>query len=299
MSLVKSADASAAFTLIHLSDFHCCRPSGAGPAGFLNKRLLSYLSWRVRRRHDHRPEHLECLTRAVKAESADMVAVTGDLTQLALPAEFRQVRERLQALGPPEKVFVVPGNHDALVKVPWHLGLGLWSEYMASDSDNGQGPLEFPTLRVRDPVALIGLSTALPTRPLSAAGRIGAAQLQRLADLLEESARKTLFRVILIHHPPLPGMVSRRKALRDAGELEAIIKRCGAELILHGHSHRLSRTGLSGPPDPIPILGVSSATANSQKPSQRAAFRRIRIDRAAGGWHTSVEDQYLHTNASA
>ncbi len=292
MSLVKSASTSKTFTLVHLSDFHLCRPAGAGLAVFLNKRLLSYLSWRIRRRHDHRPENLEHLTRAVKMESADMVAVTGDLTQLALPAEFRQVRESLQTLGPPENVFVVPGNHDALVNVPWHEGLGVWSDYMASDSGSIE-PFQFPTLRVREPVALIGVSSARPTRPLSAAGRLGAAQLQRLADLLGKTARSKLFRVLLIHHPPLAGMVSRRKALADAQDLGAIIQRCGSELILHGHSHCLSRTELPDPAAPVPILGVSSATATSERPSRRAAFRRIRICRTSHGWDTRVHDHLL------
>lgn len=293
MGLVKSASASAAFTLIHLSDFHHCRPAGAGPARFLNKRLLSYLSWRIRRRREHRPEQLAALSRAVRTEAADMVAVTGDLTQLALPAEFRQARESLQALGPPESVFVVPGNHDALVRLPWQEGLGVWSDYMAPDSGGSAGPLEFPTLRVRGPVALIGVSTARPTRPFSAAGRVGQAQLQRVADLLAETARGKLFRVLLIHHPPLPGMVPRRKALTDAERLGAVIARLGVELVLHGHSHRLSRIEMAGPTGPIPILGVSSATASTDRPLRRAAFRRIRIARGARGWETQVQDHAL------
>lgn len=293
MSLVKCAGATATFTLIHLSDFHHCRPGAAGPGRFLGKRLLSLLSWRIRRGREHREEHLEVLTRAVRAEAADMVAVTGDLTQLALPAEFRQARESLNALGPAESVFVVPGNHDALVAVPWREGIGEWSEYMAPDSGSGAGPLEFPTLRVRDPVALIGVATARPTPPFSAAGRVGAAQLQRLDDLLTETARMHLFRVLLIHHPPLPGMVSHRKALSDAAALAAILRRCGAELILHGHCHRLSRTQTAGPEAPIPVLGVSSATARSDRPERRAAFRRVRIRRGAHGWNTRVQDHLL------
>ena len=293
MSLVKRAGGAAAFTLIHLSDFHLCRPGGSGPAGFLNKRLLSYLSWRIGRRHDHRPENLARLIRAVKMESAEMVAVTGDLTHLALPAEFQQARESLAALGPPENVFVVPGNHDALVKLPWHEGLGAWSDYMAPDSCGRAEPFEFPTLRIREPVALIGVSSARPTLPLSAAGRIGAAQLRRLAGLLEKTARLKLFRVLLLHHPPAFGMVPRRKALADAEELGAIIRRCGAELILHGHSHRLSRAELEGPAAPVPILGVSSATATSGRPSNRAAFRLIRIGRTSQGWDARVADHLL------
>ncbi len=293
MSVVKSANARAAFTLIHISDFHLCQPAGAASTAFLNKRLLSVLSWRIRRRGEHRPGVLERLTQAVAAEAADTVAVTGDLTHLALPGEFEAVRRRLVTLGPPEKVFVVPGNHDALVRVSWAGGPGLWSEFMAPDSCRDQARFDFPTLRVREPVALIGISTACPTRPLSAAGRIGEAQLERLEETLNASARMQLFRVLLIHHPPLAGMVSRRKALQDDERFGALIKRTGAELILHGHCHRLSQTQMSGPHAPIPVLGVSSATATSADPFKRAAFRRICIGRNRRGWDARVHDHLL------
>lgn len=293
MSIVKSPSARAAFTLIHLSDFHLCRPAGAGSAAFLNKRLLSLLSWRIRRQKEHSPDTLERLSRAVAAEAADAVAVTGDLTHLALPGEFEEVHQRLGPLGPPERVFVVPGNHDALVRVAWGEGPGRWSEYMAPDASNDKTRFDFPTLRVREPIALVGITSACPTRPLSAAGRIGAAQLERLEETLTASARRKLFRVLLIHHPPVAGMVSRRKALEDADRFAAVIRRTGAELILHGHCHRLSRGEMSGPRAPVPVLGVSSATATSAHPLKRAAFRRICIAGTAHGWQIQVDDHVV------
>jgi 3',5'-cyclic AMP phosphodiesterase CpdA len=290
MSDVKSASGRGAFTLIHISDVHLCRPGGGAPAAFLNKRFLSLLSWALHRRRQHDPEMLAPLARAVETAGADMVAVTGDLTHLGLPEEFRRVRARLDALGPPQKVFVVPGNHDALVGAPWDGGLGLCSEFMAPDAGGADGGFTFPALRVRGAVALIGVSSACPTRAFSAAGRVGEAQLERLAGLLNEAARRRLFRVVLIHHPPLAGMVPGRKALEDAGPLGALIRRAGAELILHGHSHRLSRAAMMGPGAPIPVLGVSSATATTGRDSKRAAFRRIDVERSARGWEVSLED---------
>lgn len=293
MSDVKSPGARAACTLVHLSDFHHCRPAGAGIAAFRNKRLLSLLSWRLRRRKEHSPELLERIDRAVAAEAADAVAVTGDLTHLCLPAEFDAVRERLGALGPPERVFVVPGNHDALVPVSWEEGLGRWAEFLAPDASRARGRIDFPTLRVREPLALIGISTARPTRPLCATGRVGTAQLERLEEILHRSARMKLFRVLLIHHPPVAGMVSRRKALEDADRFAAVIRRTGAELILHGHCHRLCRAELDGPRAPIPVLGVSSATATAAHPLKRAAFRRICVGGSAGGWRIEVHDHII------
>jgi 3',5'-cyclic AMP phosphodiesterase CpdA len=290
MNFVKRNTPLTTLTLVHISDFHLCQPFGISPGRFLNKRLFSYLSWRIRRQREHRPQVLEALTRAVQAMEADHVVVTGDLTQLALPSEFDQARSILQALGPPQKVFVVPGNHDALVAVSWPESWARWADYMASDSANPQPQVEFPTLRIRGPVALIGLCTARPTPLLSAAGSIGTRQLQRLAEILQETARQSLFRVLLIHHPPIPGMVSFHKRLMDAEAFAVIAKQHGAELILHGHSHLCSRAEMEGPLGRIPVLGISSASAASPRPQQRAAFRSVRIARTAEGWMTTFQN---------
>jgi 3',5'-cyclic AMP phosphodiesterase CpdA len=233
---------------------------------------------------------LEALTRAVQSAEADHVVVTGDLTQLALPSEFNQARTVLQALGPPQKVFVVPGNHDALVSASWPDSYARWADYMVSDSANLERQFEFPTLRIQGHVALIGLSTAHPTHVFSAAGSIGAPQLQRLAEILKEMARRKLFRVLLIHHPPKPEIVSFHKRLKDADAFGLIAKQEGAELILHGHSHLSSRAEIDGPAGRIPMLGVSSASAVSRHPQRRAAFRSVRIMRSREGWMTSFQE---------
>jgi 3',5'-cyclic AMP phosphodiesterase CpdA len=288
MNFVKPGAAQAAFTLIHISDFHLCCPTGVEFSRFLNKRAFSYSSWKIRRQHEHRIEILRALTRAVHAEAFDHLAVTGDLTQLGLPAEFEQARLQLHALGPPDKVFVVPGNHDALVPAAWNVSFAHWSDFMASDS--AESGAFFPTLRIRGPVALIGLSTAHPTPLFSAAGSIGAAQLARCAQLLSETAQRNLYRVLLIHHPPLPNAVSAHKRLKDAESLLPLIRQHGAELILHGHSHRRSRGELPGPSTPVPVLGISSASASVRNSSQRATFRVFRMRRVTAGWATACQD---------
>ena len=290
MRFVKSGSPRSTFTLVHISDFHLCRPAGIGFSRLLNKRAFSYLSWKVRRRHGHRTAVLRALTQAVQAMGCDQIAVTGDLTQLALPAEFEAARQQLQGLGPPQNVFVVPGNHDALVPTAWEDGFARWADYMApDDAETGSSP-RFPTLRVRGPIALIGISTAVPTRPLSAAGSIGAAQLARCAEVLTETARRNLYRVLLIHHPPVSNAVSHHKRLTDADAFLPLLRRHGAELILHGHSHRRSRAELPGASGSVPVLSVSSASANSCDPLHRAAFRVFRITPTASGWTTTYQD---------
>jgi 3',5'-cyclic AMP phosphodiesterase CpdA len=297
MNFVKPVTARAAFTLIHISDFHLCYPMKVGLHQFMNKRAFSYLSWMVRRRKQHHPEVLRALTEAVQTSGFDQLVVTGDLTQLALSAEVECARRHLQALGPPDKVFVIPGNHDALVRRGWPESHTPWASYMASDPTHPHRPDEYPRLRVRGPIALIGLSTAHPTRMLSAAGSLGTLQLQRLAAILQETAARRLLRVLLIHHPPISGMLAPHKRLRDVEAFSRIAKRHGAELILHGHSHRFSRAAIDGPNGRIPVLGISSASATSRDPMRRAAFRSIRIAPAAKGWTITSQSHFYSEEA--
>jgi len=275
-----------------MSDFHLCRPQGAPLSAFAGKRLLSYLSWRLRRHRRHDPRILAALARAARDLKPDHVAVTGDLTQLALSAECEAARRCLEAIGPPQRVFLVPGNHDALVADGWGARLARWADYLASDDPQPPGRTVWPTLRVRGPVALIGLCSANPTHPFSAAGRIGADQLDRCARLLEDAARRSFYRVLLIHHPPVPGVLSARKRLADAGALAGVVRQFGAELVLHGHIHRRSRACLPGPGARVPVLGAASASETSPDPIRRAGFGVVRISRTSAGWETTVQDHW-------
>jgi 3',5'-cyclic AMP phosphodiesterase CpdA len=264
--------------LAHISDLHL--PPGAGPTlrQLLGKRLLSYLAWqRKRRRRTGLP--LPCLLEDLAAFAPEAIAVTGDLTHFALPAEFAAGRAFLRALGPPGKVLLIPGNHDALVPVPWAQGQGLWAEWMGGDA---AGPAPFPFLRRIGDVALIGLSTALPTAPGLASGRLGAAQLGRLAQMLAETGRQRLCRVVLIHHPPTGE--NRRRGLDDREALLGLLARHGAEMLLHGHSHRPALEPLRGPEGQVlPGIGVPQALAGVGH-RHLARWHLYRIARGPGGW---------------
>ena len=72
-------------------------------------------------------------------------------------------------------------------------------------------PTAFPFVRRFGDVALIALSSAIPTMPFMAAGRLGSAQRALLSVALEELGRQGLFRVVLIHHPPLAGQAGWRR----------------------------------------------------------------------------------------
>ena len=116
-----------------LSDPHLSSLATVRAADLLNKRALGYLSWRRKRRFEHRPEVLEALQRDLSLPDLDQLLVTGDLTHIGLPSEFEQARNWLQDLGDADKIALVPGNHDSCVAAPWADTYALWQEYMAAD----------------------------------------------------------------------------------------------------------------------------------------------------------------------
>jgi 3',5'-cyclic AMP phosphodiesterase CpdA len=181
---------------------------------------------------------------------------------------------------------VVPGNHDAYVAIARERSWDRWSEYLRSDPRPGADAASadtFPTLRVRGAAAIIGLSTALPTRPGLATGALGEAQLARLAGLLDGLRDSPLCRILLLHHPPTPGAVSARRALVDAGALRALLSRSGVDLVLHGHGHRTQIGALEGPRGPIPVVGARSASDVGSRADKRAQYHVYAIEPAARG----------------
>lgn len=278
------------FTLAHLSDPHLSSPEGARLGELLNKRALGYLSWRLRRRHEHRDEVLSALLRDLTLSRPDHTAITGDLTHLGLPAEFRMVASWLTTLGPPSKVTVIPGNHDAYARADWRHTFAHWADYMSSDRQRrrpvtgNEAETSFPLLRRRRRTALIGISTARPTAPFLAVGHVGKIQLRKLEEILAETGRQGLLRIVLIHHPPLPGLIAWRKRLVDAEQLRSVLQRRGAELVLHGHAHRTSFSQQDTPGGTVTTIGVSSASALGGKPGRRARYHLFRLTRAGGGW---------------
>ena len=111
------------FTLAHVSDWHATSLKGVLVSEVMGKRLLGWISWRQSRRYVHRLEVLRALFNDLKQQGPDHVAVTGDLTNISLEREFLAASLLLRELGPPNWVSLVPGNHDAYVRVPASSGL--------------------------------------------------------------------------------------------------------------------------------------------------------------------------------
>jgi 3',5'-cyclic AMP phosphodiesterase CpdA len=310
---------SKAFVLAHLSDPHLGPLPRPAVQELASKRLVGYINWQRGRRRVHLRDALDAVTRDLHGAQPDHVAVTGDLVNIALPAEFIHARRWLETLGRPADVSVVPGNHDAYVA-----GAGVhrdlhWLPYMAGD-EPAAGPspgrkindgrparaedgsvratdqAPFPYVRRRGPVALVGVSTAVATPPFMATGRLGEPQIARVAGILEGLRTEGLFRVLMIHHPPLPS--ARHKCLTDAVAFQRALNDVGAELIIHGHDHTHSLVWIGGKRARVPVIGVPSASVSPSAKKRAGAYNLYLIAGRPGAWHCEVVSRGLRPSGA-
>lgn len=272
----------AAFKLAHLSDPHLAPVPAPRWRDLAGKRAFGYLNWTRNRQKFYRREVLDALVKDLQAGRPDHIAVTGDLVNIALQAEFAPARAWLESVGTPEHVTVVPGNHDAYVRATQHCAAEIWGDYLRGDNAGTANPVTFPFVRRRGPLTLIGVSTAVPTPPLMATGWLGQTQLDALGRLLSQLSAEQGFRVLLIHHPLRSDAWDKR--LTDSQALLALLQRHGVELILHGHDHAHSSMWFDGPMGRIPAIGVPAASAIAHGRTPAAAWNLFTIERDGEKW---------------
>ena len=86
-------------TLAHLSDPHLGPMPAVTPMQLAGKRALGYLNWHRRRKSFHVRRVVDLLVEDVKNQTPDHIAVTGDLVNLSLRAEFDQALAWLETIG--------------------------------------------------------------------------------------------------------------------------------------------------------------------------------------------------------
>ncbi|MGA7387542.1 MAG: metallophosphoesterase [Pseudolabrys sp.] len=268
------------FALAHLSDPHLAPLPEPRWSELIGKRVTGYINWQRNRCYIHDTAALAAIVADVKAQAPNHIAVTGDIANIALTAEFSRGRDWLENLSPAHDVTFVPGNHDIYVREAASFAARHWGAYMCDDDGIGG----FPFVRRRGNIVLIGLSTGVPTAPFLATGWLGTKQLAELAATLNKLKNENLFRVVLIHHPPV-SEAARHTRLLDARVLKRVIAAHGADLLLHGHDHRHMINWLKGPNGTrVPAVGVPSASAAFGSDKDAAAYNLYRIDGTRGGW---------------
>ncbi len=274
--------------IAHLSDLHL-HPAGALRArDLMTRRLFGALNLYVLRAGAYSEDVAVAAVEAVRSVGVDHVVVTGDLTNLALPAEFALAAQVLRPLGGPERLTVVPGNHDLYTpQAVRDDEFGRWFGHTLWPDGSSR---VFPVVKdLRDGVTLIAVRTAGLAPPACAFGRVGAAQLRALARALDDAHRRGRISVVAMHHNlhrrgPLAEATGR---LLDREEVRATLLKHGAHLVLHGHDHHEHDLVMSdGPERPgTRVIGCGSSSADPRRthPAQFNVYEvapgRLKVER--------------------
>ena len=279
------------FTIAHLTDAHL-PPAPWPPTGELAlKRLLGFINWKRARQSLTDAPMLRRLIDDMRAQKPGHVAMTGDVVNLGLRGEFAAARDWIDGLGAPEDVSFVPGNHDAYVRQALAALAQTFIPWTKRDAaERGEGL--FPYLRVRGDVALIGVSSAVPTALFMATGKVGADQIAKLRAILADARARGLARVVMVHHAPISGMHPMRRMI-DAAEVADVLAQEGAEIVLHGHHHRRMVNWIASEKTltlggRIPVDGAPQASTRLTDDSRRAAYHLVSLARRGEAVAVSV-----------
>jgi 3',5'-cyclic AMP phosphodiesterase CpdA len=277
-------------TLAHISDIHLSPMPEIALRDLVGKRITGYLNWKMRRNEELNSETLASLVTHMQGQNADFTAVTGDLVNLALKVEVDRAGRWLEALGTPDKIAVCPGNHDAYVSGALESAQTAWGDYMRGETLDNE---IFPFVRRVGELAVISCSSAVPTRPFLAVGRFDEKQAERLGRILKVMGEADYFRAVMIHHPPNPELQHPSFGLKGHRLFRQVIAEHGAELILHGHTHRSSIHTIAGKNGEVPVVGVAAASAaQGGRLDDPARYNLFRIERNAdgSGWSCTMRE---------
>lgn len=288
---------TAIMRVAHLSDLHVLALDGVSRLRFINKRFTGLVNLRVKREHKHRPGHLLAVARAIRLAKVDHVVITGDLTNLALEQEFEAVLRLVEEeLGvDPEHVTIVPGNHDLYTRGAMRSQrfTRFFAPYLKSDLPDLAADISlgrFPVVKLRGPLAIIGLSSAVPRPPLVASGELGTAQIDALARILAHDEVKRRTPIIALHHPihnPSSTLKTWVEGLVDAPDLADAVASIDKGLLLHGHLHnRMART-FPTRAGSLLAVGATSASLHHEDEHRMAGFNVYEVD--ASGLLLAVE----------
>ena len=147
----------------------------------------------------------------------DVVAITGDLTNMGFRQEFTTAKAFIDKIDCPN-VLVIPGNHDSR-----NVGYVHFEDLF--------GP-RHRVVRLKG-VTIVGLDSSEPDLDI---GRIGR---ERYGWLSEHFKRAKGIKIFAMHHHllPVPGTGRERNIVYDAGDLLEVLLDSGVDLVLTGHKH--------------------------------------------------------------
>ena len=223
--------------LAHYSDIHITHfPLSEG---FRLKRLAAVVSYASGRgKHfEGSNERIARLLEDVDAQQVDHALCTGDLTGVSTSKEYAEVAGLFGArLQQPEKLTVIPGNHDRYVTG----AEGLFDQHFAKVSEGAKFPF---VKHLPSGVTIVAIDVARPTSIVDSSGLCGETQRKALEGILTDTSLKDRFVVMAQHYGLLRAegqRDTRSHGLRDDLEVIALVERKDTfvDLVVHGHMHR-------------------------------------------------------------
>jgi 3',5'-cyclic AMP phosphodiesterase CpdA len=267
--------------VVQISDLHIPDFEAIQLRDFMNKRLTGGLNLLTKRRGAHPPEVAERLVEDITYQNVDHVVVTGDITNLSLPGEFQRAARLLRNLGGYERLTVVPGNHDVYTQgAADQKRFESYFGHLLFKTEENWEDWTFPAVKRVGDLLIIALSSAIPTPPFMAYGRVGEEQLNRLPELLKEHPGD-LFRIALVHHNlhrRRSRMSEATAALQDRDSVVARLSMLNMDLVLHGHTHVAHRFSITRGERSMLVVGCGSSTWDSTNPAHVARYNVYDIE---------------------
>jgi 3',5'-cyclic AMP phosphodiesterase CpdA len=202
------------------------------------------------------PEIVDALLAQIERDAVDLVAISGDLTQRALPTQYREAVRMLASIKAP--TIVVPGNHDVLAW--WRplsrlvRPLARYQRYISPELT-----MHFETKNV----AVLGINSAFGSTIKG--GRISRAT-RALIRKYFEGRPSDVFNVLVVHHQltPISALGPHDVARGGEAALDAAFE-AGVDLILCGHLHVSHVESLKRHPAERGIVVASAGTVTSDR----------------------------------
>lgn len=265
--------------IAHLSDLHVMALEAIPLRRLLfGKRATGFANLKLKRALQHDAAVVDRVLEDVREQNPEHVVITGDVSNLAFDEEFEAARELLvsKLQMDDERITIVPGNHDAYTKDAYRAGSfeRVFARWMTSDA----GTQQYPILRIRGEVAIVGLTSAVPRGAFVSSGEVGPRQLQELDRLIASTELRARMLLVLVHHPAAgmrgPSHVWIR-GLRDAAPLLECVAKHPSALVAHGHMHRRMFNEVATKNGTVRVTGVVSASMRSSEPGRRGGYHLL------------------------
>ncbi len=205
----------------------------------------------------------------------DHIAITGDITANAEESGYRSVRRLLKHFGllDRDRLSVTIGNHDIFGGVhraedlltfgktcratdyrkKIRLFESAFSEVLPRKAYEGENV--FPYVKIIGPLAVVALNSIREfhpfLNPVGSNGLVPDAQMEEAERILNHPSLSSLKKVVLVHHhfnkyEPHSDSIgaslyhkfeARTLKLHRSRRVEEMLKRCGVDVVLHGHTH--------------------------------------------------------------